>query len=115
MSEDLVEVLDLTFVTTTPGLTLHHTIRAHEGDALVEDGSGALRIQFGARKVTMANEEHTLAGRRVTIHAAHIVESTVAPRMELKERPTAKALMDRKQAELDALKKKHGIDTKEKK
>jgi hypothetical protein len=107
--EDVVEVLDLTFVTTTPGLTLHHTIRAHEGDALVEDGSGALRIQFGPRKVMAGNEERTLPGRKVTIQAGHIVEMTVQPRMELKERPTAKALIDREKAELDDLKKKHGL------
>ena len=109
MSEDVIEVLDLTLITTTPGLTLHHTIRAHEGDALVEDGSGALRIQFGPRKVMTGNDERTLAGRRVTIQAGHIVEMTAQPRMELKERPTAKALIDREKADIEALKKKHGI------
>lgn len=114
MSEDVIEVLDLTMVTTTPGLTLHHTIRAHEGDALVEDGSGALRIQFGPRKITTGNDERTLPGRRVTIQAGHIVEMTSTPRMELKERPTAKALVDREKAHLDELKKKHGISVSKK-
>jgi hypothetical protein len=113
MSEDVIEVLDLTFVTTTAGLTLHHTIRQHEGDALVEDGSGALRIQFGPRKIIAGNEERTLPGRKVTIQAVHVVEMTSTVRMELKERPTAKALIDKEKAELDKLTKKHGVTRKD--
>lgn len=110
--EETIEVLDLTLITTTPGLTLHHTIRAHEGDALVEDGSGALRIQFGPRKITAGNEERILPGKKVTIQADRIVEMTSQIRMELRERPTAKALLDREKAELEDLKKKHGLKGK---
>ena len=107
--DELVEVLDLTFVTTTPGLTLHHTIRAHEGDALVEDGSGALRIQFGPRDVLVGTEKRKLEGRRVTIQAVHVVEMTATPRLEPKVRPSAKALANREQAEIEALKQKLGV------
>lgn len=109
MSEDVIEVLDLTFITTTPGLTLHHTIRAHEGDALIEDGSGALRIQFGPRKTMAGNEERILPGKKVTIQGTHVVEMTSTVRMELKERPTAKALIDREKAEIEELRKKHKL------
>ena len=112
MSDDLVEVLDLTIVTTTPGLTLHHTIRKHEGDALVEDGTGAFRIQFGPRKTSTGNEERTLPGKRVTIHGSHVVEMTSQVRLEPRERPTAKSLLDRQKAEIDELAKKHGITRK---
>lgn len=99
-------MLDLTLVTTTPGLTLQYTIRKHEGDALVEDGSGAFRIQFGPRDVFVANEKRQLAGKRVTVHGAHIVEMTSVVRLEPKVRPSAKALLNREQAELEALKQK---------
>jgi hypothetical protein len=100
-------VLDLTLVTTTPGLTLQYTIRAHEGDALVEDGSGAFRIQFGPREVFVANEKRTLKGKRVTVAGAHIVEMACLVRLEPKIRPSAKAIANREQAELEALKQKH--------
>ena len=109
---DLVEVLDITLVTTTPGLTLHHTIRQHEGDALVENETGMLTIQYGSRKVAVGNEERELAGRRVTLEARHIVETTMEPRLEPRERPSIKALMDRRTAEVEELKKKHGLTPK---
>lgn len=107
-------MLDLTLLTTTPGLTLRHTIRKHEGDALVEDGSGALKIQFGPRDVMVGTTKRTLAGRRVTIQAAHVVETTIATRLEPRVRPSAKALLDREQAEIETLKQKLGVaqDTK---
>ena len=107
--DDLVEVLDLTLVTSTPGLTLHYTVRKHEGDALVEDGSGAFRLQFGERKISTGNEERTVPGKRITVQGTHIVEMTSQVRLESRERPSAKALIDRQRAELDELKKKHGI------
>ena len=109
MSSDLIEVLDITLVTTTPGLTLVHTIRKHEGDALVEDGTGALKIQYGPRKVATGNEERELPGKRVTMQARHIVETTIETRLEPRERPSVKALLDRRAAEIEELKKKHGL------
>lgn len=112
--EEYVEVLDITVVTATPGLTLQYIIRKHEGDRLVEGGSNALCIQFGPRKIMAGNEEQTLAGKRVTINSEHVVETTIMPRMELKERPSAKAYLDEQKAELDELKKKHGLAMKEK-
>ncbi len=110
--EEYVEVLDISLVTTTPGLTLQHTVRMHEGDALVEDERGRLCIQFGPRKIMAGNEERTLAGKRVTLNDVHIVETTIVPRMELKERPSAKALIDKQRADIEALAKKHGIKSK---
>lgn len=105
--DELVEVLDLTIATTTPGLTLHHTIRAHEGDALIEDGnSGGFRIQYGPREVLVGTEKRKLPGRRSTIQGRHIVEMNVDVRLEPKVRPSAKLLANREQAELEALKKK---------
>jgi hypothetical protein len=95
-------------VTTTPGVTLQYTIRAHEGDALVEDGSGAFRIQFGPREVFAANEKRTLPGKRVTI-LGHVIEMTSVVRLEPKMRPSAKAMQNREAAELEALKQKHGV------
>ena len=109
MDVDLVEVLDLLLVTTTPGVTLQYTIRAHEGDALVEDGSGAFRIQFGPREVFVANEKRTLPGKRVTIHGGHVVEMTSTTRLEPRVRPSAKAIVDRAAADLEALKQKHRV------
>lgn len=100
-------MLDLTLVTTTPGLTLQYTIRAHEGDALIEDGSGALRIQFGPREVFAANEKRKLPGKRVTVQGARIVEMTSIVRLEPKVRPSAKALQNRELADLEALRQKH--------
>jgi hypothetical protein len=96
-------------VTTTPGVTLQYTIRAHEGDALVEDGSGAFRIQFGPREVYVGNEKRVLPGKRVTLNSDHIVEMTSTKRFEPKVRPSAKALQNREAAELVALKQKHGV------
>lgn len=107
--DELVEVLDLMLITTTPGLTLGYTIRAHEGDALVEDGSGAFRIQFGPREVFAGNEKRKLPGKRVTVQGAHIVEMTTVTRLEPKVRPSAAALANREKAALDALKLQHGV------
>jgi hypothetical protein len=104
-------VLDVTLVTTTPGLTLQHTIRKHEGDALVEDGSGAFRIQYGPRDVLVGGHKRQLAGKRVTIQGCHIVEASMLPRLEPKVRPSAKMLANREQAELDALKKRLETET----
>jgi len=95
--------------TTTPGVTLQHTIRTHEGDALVEDGSGAFRIQFGPREVYAGNEKRTLPGKRVTIHGDHIIEMVSIVRLEPKVRPSAKAFLNREHAELVALKQKLGV------
>ncbi len=107
--KEIVEVLDLTLVTTTPGLVLQHTIRAHEGDALVEDGSGAFRIQFGPREVFAGGELRKLPGKRVTIQGAHIVEMTSMTRLEPRVRPSAKALADKTAADLEKLKQQHGV------
>jgi hypothetical protein len=107
--DEFVEVLDLEMKTTTVGLTLNHTIRPHEGDALVEDGSGAFKLQFGPREVTVANEKRTLPGKLVTIQGAHVVEMTITKRLEPKVRPSAKLLADREKAELEALAKKHNL------
>ena len=107
--DEPVEVLDLTMVTTTPGLTLQYTIRAHEGDALIEDGAPGFRIQFGPRGVFVGNEKRTLPGKRVTIQGTHIVEMTSTTRLEPRVRPSAKAMANREAAELDALKEKHGV------
>jgi len=108
--DEHVEVLDLTLVTTVPGVTLQYTVRPHERDAFTDDeGSGAVRIQFGPREVFVGNEKRTLPGRRVTIQSAHIVEMTTVVRLEPKQRPSAKALANREAAELERLKQQHGV------
>lgn len=104
-------MLDLTLVTTTPGLTLNYIIRAHEGDALVEDGSGAFRIQFGPREVFVGNEKRKIPGRRVTVQGVHIVEMVTTTRLEPKVRPSAAALANKEKAALDVLKQQHGVAT----
>lgn len=109
--DDLVEVLDITLTTDVPGLTIVHTVRQHEGDELVEDGSGHFKIQFGPRKKQMGNEERELPGKRVRLFGPHIVQLEIDVRLEPRVRPTTKDLLDMKAAEVNRLKKKHGVVT----
>ena len=101
MSDEFVEVVDLTFVTTTPGLTLNHTLRFHEGDAMSDLEGGGIRLHFGPKDVTVGNARRKLPGRRVTIQGQHIVEMTNQTRIEKRIRPSAQALLNREKAEID--------------
>lgn len=105
-----VEVIDLTLITTTPGVVLQHTIRPHEGDQIVEE-AGAFRLLYGSREVVVEGETRMVPGRRVMIQSSHIVEMTTTMRLEPKVRPSVQALANRAKADLEALKQKHGVAT----
>lgn len=100
MTDEFVEVVDLTFKTTTPGLTLQHTLRPHEGDGRSDTDGGGMLLVFGPKEVTVGNERRKLPARRVLIAGQHIVELEQQIRFERRIRPSAQALLDREKAEI---------------
>lgn len=101
MSDEFVEVIDLTFTTTIPGVVLQHTIRPHEGDAFLQDETDSgIRLVFGPKDVTVGNERRKLPGRRVTIQGQHIAQMETQTRIERRVRPSAALLLNRDAAEI---------------
>lgn len=100
--DEFVEVIDITITTTVPGLTLQHTVRAHEGDVLESQPGQPLLIRYGAKHVLIGGEKRKLAGKTVSILTPSVVEVTTSTRFEPRVRPSIAALVNKEKAEIDA-------------
>ncbi|OGT59079.1 MAG: hypothetical protein A3E01_06070 [Gammaproteobacteria bacterium RIFCSPHIGHO2_12_FULL_63_22] len=105
---EYVEVMDMTIITSTPGVVLQHTVREHEGDSLREQ-PGSILVQYGARDVLVGGELKRVTGERVMIAIPHVVEIRQKTRIESRVRPSVASLVSRSAAELDVLKQKHKL------
>lgn len=107
---DLVEVLELTFLVAVPGQNgepakLQYTVRSHRGDVVTEQ-PGGVSIQFAPRE--LANGQR-LAGKKVTLASAQLVGMEREVRLEPRVRLSAASLLDPNRASVEALKRKHGV------
>lgn len=94
-TDDLVEVVDLTFLVAVPGVNgepakLHYTLREHQDDRLGQE-PGAAVIQFGPRELPNGKR---LAGKKVTLNTMHIVGLEREVRLEKRVRPSIATLVD---------------------
>lgn len=113
MTDELVEVLDIEVKTRTPGLTLHHTVRPHEGDELF-DMPGCVAIKFGPKKRVFGNGEERETRRSVSIPRDAIAEENRSNRFEPKQRLTVADILDKDAAEIERLASHFGVGSKPK-
>jgi hypothetical protein len=109
-----VEVIEYTVYLPVAGkdgqlATLGYTVRPADGDVLTE-APGVIGIQYAARDVVVGGEKKRLAGKKVTLQTAHFVGVEREVRYEPRERPSMKLIADRDKAQVEALKKKLGVE-----
>jgi hypothetical protein len=108
--DDFVLVLDIEVKTRTPGLTLNHTVREHEGDELY-DNPGSVAIKFGPKKVIVNGEEKEVR-RSVSIPRDSIAEEARSSRWERRTRLTVADIIDKDAAEVERLAAQFGVGKK---
>jgi hypothetical protein len=111
---EFIEVMDLVFYLAVPGVdgqpaTLQYTVRPSEGDVYGQQ-EGGVNIQFAPRDVLVGTERKRVPGRKVMLSSTHLVGLERVTRYDRRERPSLKFIADREKAEVEALKKKLGVE-----
>ncbi len=112
--EDLVGVLYVTFVLPVAGangrpLRETYEIREHEGDVFKTEAGGFV-IQYAPRDVQVGVEKKRVAGKHVMVSATQLVAVEREVKHEPRVRQSVKARLNREEAELEALRKKMGLE-----